>query len=146
MSEEDIPDIVETLRECAEDSRKVEGDYYADQFATDASVFDDAADAIEKLRAEIIRLNDEAAVIVTQTQRVMLLDANLTTEAINLLRAEIARLRLTDAEREAVERGYCSLMGVEDMSSECSRWDMEAAATLRGLLERLSNPPAADRP
>jgi len=44
---------------------------------------------------------------------------------------------LTDAEREAVERGYCSLMGVEDMSAECTRWDAEAAATLRGLLERL---------
>ena len=44
---------------------------------------------------------------------------------------------LTDAEREAIERGYCSLMGVEDMSAECTRWDAEAAATLRGLLERL---------
>ena len=43
---------------------------------------------------------------------------------------------LTDAEREAIERGYCSLMGVEDMSAECSRWDAEAAATLRGLLDR----------
>ena len=81
MIEEDISDIVEVLRECAEDSRKVEGDYYADQFATDASVFDDAAHAIEKLRDEIIRLNNEATVIVTQTQRVM---------------------RLTDAERAAV--------------------------------------------
>ena len=45
-------------------------------------------------------------------------------------------LTLTDAEREAVERGYCSLLGVEDMSAECSRWDAEAADTLRGLLER----------
>ena len=44
---------------------------------------------------------------------------------------------LTDAEREAIERGYCSLMGVEDMSAECTRWDAEAAAVLRGLLERL---------
>ena len=43
---------------------------------------------------------------------------------------------LTDAEREAIERGYCSLMGVEDMSAECTRWDAEAAAVLRGLLER----------
>ena len=125
MIEEDIPDIVETLRECAEDSRKVEGDYYADQFATDASVFDDAADAIEKLRDEIIRLNDEAAVIVTQTQRVMLLDANLTNEAINLLRAEITRLRLTDAERNAV-------------ALAAAHWAFKnQAGTLRGLLERL---------
>lgn len=45
-----MSDIVETLRECAEDSRKAEGDYYADQFATDASVFDEAADEIERLR------------------------------------------------------------------------------------------------
>jgi hypothetical protein len=44
--------------------------------------------------------------------------------------------KLTDAEREAIERGYCSLMGVQDMSVECTRWDMEAADTLRGLLER----------
>lgn len=47
-----------------------------------------------------------------------------------------ATLNLTDAEREAIERGYCSLMGVEDMSAECTRWDAEAAAVLRGLLER----------
>ena len=50
--------------------------------------------------------------------------------------AENATTGLTDAEREAVERGYCSLMGVEDMSAECSRWDAEAAAALRGLLDR----------
>jgi hypothetical protein len=91
MIEEDIPDIVETLRECAEDSRKVEGDYYADQFATDASVFDDAADAIEKLRDEI------------------------------------ARLRLTDAERKAVEWAVAA----------ASNFDHPADDTLRGLLERL---------
>lgn len=52
------------------------------------------------------------------------------------LELELATLRLTDEEREAIERGYCSLMGVEDMSAECSRWDAEAAATLRGLLDR----------
>jgi hypothetical protein len=58
-------DIVETLRECAEDSRKTEGDYYADQFATDASVFEDAANEIERLRngalasRETVRLTDE---------------------------------------------------------------------------------------
>ena len=58
MIEEDIPDIVETLRECAEDSRKVEGDYYADQFATDASVFDEAADEIERLRQVLSQKSD----------------------------------------------------------------------------------------
>ena len=40
------------------------------------------------------------------------------------LRAEIARLRLTDAEREAVEDFSCAV-------------DSKHAATLRGLLERL---------
>lgn len=79
MIEEDIPDIVETLRECAEDSRKVEGDYYADQFATDASVFDDAADAIEKLRLELS-------------------DAGKSNHPANPESST-----LTDAEREAVE-------------------------------------------
>lgn len=49
MSKED--DIVTTLRECAKDSRASEGDYYADQFATSAEVFDLAADEIERLRA-----------------------------------------------------------------------------------------------
>ena len=111
MIEEDISDIVEVLRECAEDSRKVEGDYYADQFATDASVFDDAAHAIEKLRDEIIRLNNEATVIVTQTQRVM---------------------RLTDAERAAV----ASCIADDEAATAYTR-----AATLRGLLERLGDTP-----
>ena len=109
MIEEDIPDIVEVLRECAEDSRKVEGDYYADQFATDASVFDDAAHAIEKLRDEIIRLNNEATVIVTQTQRVM---------------------RLTAAEREAVLAMACHC------DTRCGSEWVKLSATLRGLLER----------
>lgn len=47
------------------------------------------------------------------------------------LRAEIARLRLTDAEREAVE--YFAAF-------HCSprEGDAQAAATLRGLLERLA--------
>lgn len=50
---------------------------------------------------------------------------------------EIDRLRLTDAEREAVERACCSLGGVIDMSAECSAWDAEARQTLLLLLERL---------
>jgi hypothetical protein len=49
---------------------------------------------------------------------------------------EIERLRLTDEEREAIERGMCALDGVQDMSAECVRWDAEAVATLRSLLER----------
>lgn len=43
-------DIVADLRECAEDSRASEGDYYADQYATAPEIFDRAADEIERLR------------------------------------------------------------------------------------------------
>ena len=52
--------------------------------------------------------------------------------------AEIQRLRLTDAEREAVERACCSLGGVVDMSAECTEWDADARLTLLSLLERMS--------
>lgn len=47
------------------------------------------------------------------------------------LRAEIDRLRLTDAEREAVEQAVAFYQG--------SGW---SASTLRGLLERLSSSPS----
>ena len=43
-------DIVADLRECAAESRAVEGDYYADQFATAPEIFERAADEIERLR------------------------------------------------------------------------------------------------
>jgi hypothetical protein len=51
--------------------------------------------------------------------------------------AEIQRLRLTDAEREAVERACCVLGGVVDMSAQCSEWDADARQTLLSLLERM---------
>jgi hypothetical protein len=44
---------------------------------------------------------------------------------------------LTDAEREAIERGICSLVGVEDVSADAGLMDDAAACTLRELLERL---------
>jgi hypothetical protein len=50
----------------------------------------------------------------------------------------IERLRLTDEEREALERGICSLTGVEDLS-ECAD-PMDDACTIRGLLKRLGGP------
>ena len=43
-------DIVADLRECAAESRDLEGDYYADQFATAPEIFERAADEIERLR------------------------------------------------------------------------------------------------
>lgn len=87
-------DIVADLRECAAESRDLEGDYYADQFATAPEIFERAADEIE-------------------------------------------RLRLTDAERDAVELAIDSMSGVEDISASWSQREMAAIATLRGLLERL---------
>lgn len=57
---------------------------------------------------------------------------------VRRLMDEIARLRITDEEREAIERGYYALTGVEDMSVECVRRDAEAADTLRKLLARLA--------
>ena len=52
-------------------------------------------------------------------------------------REEIARLRLTDAEREALNRGIDALYGVEDVSDGACRRDDAAARTLLALLERL---------
>jgi hypothetical protein len=43
-------DIVAGLRECAAESRDLEGDYYADQFATAPEIFERAADEIDRLR------------------------------------------------------------------------------------------------
>ena len=43
-------DIVAALRECAAESRDLEGDYYADQFATAPEIFERAADEIDRLR------------------------------------------------------------------------------------------------
>ena len=64
-------------------------------------------------------------------------DANLT-----FLRSEVARLRLTDAEREAVEATIVDLDGGANFNEQ-RFWPMlakrlrERSATLRGLLERL---------
>ena len=60
-------DIVADLRECAAESRDLEGDYYADQFATAPEIFERAADEIERLRltdeerAAVARAADGAA-------------------------------------------------------------------------------------
>ena len=50
------------------------------------------------------------------------------------LRAEIARMRITDAEREAVTAAVRIIDNYED---EMDGFSSHAAATLRGLLERL---------
>ena len=98
-----------------------------------SDLMEEAADEIERLRsayaAAIHRLADEIPRL--RSQPCPYVAGNVTKHCT------LTPFTLTDAEREAIERGYCSLMGVEDMSAECSRWDAEAAATLRGLLERL---------
>lgn len=55
-------------------------------------------------------------------------DADWTPQELIDARAEIARLRLTDAEREAVEAAW------RESYSDGPLWNH--AATLRGLLER----------
>lgn len=51
---------------------------------------------------------------------------------------EIARLRLTDKEREAVEWASKTLcVGWHDLAPEDKQRTRDAAATLRSLLERL---------
>lgn len=59
----------------------------------------------------------------------MMLKEASPQQEIERLRAEIARLRLTEAEREAVELAYSRLTADTHYAS--------VAATLRGLLERL---------
>ena len=53
-------DIINELRECAEDSRASEGDYYADQFATAPEIFERAAAEIERLRWRVMTLESAA--------------------------------------------------------------------------------------
>lgn len=89
MNEGDIKDIVATLRECAEDSRKVEGDYYADQFATDASVFDDAADEIERLRLT----DKERAAIGWAIMECEAMPTEMSREAADTLRSLLERTK-----------------------------------------------------
>lgn len=65
-------------------------------------------------------------------------DADWTPQELIDARAEIARLRLTDAERESIERqaNYMArtAQGAGDIYSADLR--SQEAATLRGLLER----------
>ena len=67
--------------------------------------------------------------------------ARLASDECPSLRGEVVPLyrspTLTDAEREAIERGIDSLLGVEDMSAGAGTADDAAACLLRSLLERL---------
>ena len=61
-------------------------------------------------------------------------------EQLEQAASEIESLRLTAVEREAIERGICSLVGVEDLSPTAGESDDAAACTLRSLLDRLEMP------
>ena len=63
-------------------------------------------------------------------------DADWTPQELIDARSEIERLRLTDAERQAVKLAIDSMSGVEDISASWSQRGMAAIATLRGLLDR----------
>lgn len=56
-----------------------------------------------------------------------------------LLAWKSSKEKLTDEEREAVDMAIDSLRGVEDVSAGASSRADAAAATLRGLLERLTD-------
>ena len=59
------------------------------------------------------------------------------SQRIGGLESEIARLRLTDEEREAVEWASKTLcVGWHDLAAGDKQRTRDAAATLRGLLER----------
>ena len=93
-----------------------------------------AANEIVSLRAEIVRLH---GVIEEQTGRAEwnYECATRCEEKVIQRDAEIARLRLTDAEREAVE--WCAKHARLTIG-------VDRAATLRGLLSRTGDYPAAD--
>jgi hypothetical protein len=101
--------LAQRLRVLADDSRKVYGLHAADC----AAAMDDAASHIELLEAASSSSGSALAVIDSGFRNAV---------------AEIARLRITDAEREAVETA-CRLAAFNDGGT--------VAATLRGLLERL---------
>jgi hypothetical protein len=58
------------------------------------------------------------------------------TPSYEELQAEIERLRLTDAEREAVRRAIDTLGGIEDLLADAGIKDDAALRSLRGLLDR----------
>jgi hypothetical protein len=99
MTEEQLDEIVAMLRACHADAVESEGDYYADQFSFRGG--GEAADAIEWLRREVLRL------------------------------------RLTDSERQAIAAGLGALERLYEDSPPISRPICEQyAPTLRGLLDR----------
>ena len=84
-----------------------------------------------------VRLRKWAGVVPVPPAVTAMEDAAYEVERLQreLTRAWAAA-RLTDEEREAIERGIDSLVGVQDMSAEAGTADDAAACTLRELIER----------
>jgi hypothetical protein len=163
MTDEQLDEIVAMLRACHADAVDSEGDYYADQFSFRGG--GEAADAIEWLRREVLRLrltDDEEEAIRAALGWLLWCEQNHQIgdggrKDIAALRgmldrtnhdaaAEIERLRLTDAEREAIAAGLGALERLYEDSPPISRPIYEEhAPTLRGLLERASttSPPGS---
>ena len=104
-------------------------------------------DIVERLRnwrsvhlARLHLLMEEAADEIERLSRTGSNDAKTGDDAVECCKHGEKcpeRERLTDAEREAVERAADALGGVDDWSPDESDKDDKAVATLRGLLERL---------
>lgn len=105
-------------------------------------LMDEAANEIARLRgdAEVARLRLEAAQEEIARLREAILrladqDATLSVSGGNVIVTMDATL--TDEERGAVQRAIDALVGIEDFSPGAVSADASAAATLRGLLERM---------
>jgi hypothetical protein len=95
----------------------------AEQEGEPLALLDEAADEIERLRShvELLEASSKAS-----HSTIMLLDS-----AVKNMAAEIERLRLTDAEREAIVTALAFLREEADEPGVA-----QDADTLRGLLER----------
>lgn len=116
--------------------------------------YDDVADEIERLRAEIARLRitdaDEMSDTATLVAALRILardihcEDGVATQCITEAADTIERLRLTDAEREAIATAKAALHTAylqaegNGLSGKASRYE-QADMTLRGLLERTRN-------
>ena len=97
-----------------------------------ASLERGAADDIVRLRWRLQICENVVARLLLENERLRTLSTLATPSQCNV------HPRLTDEEREAVERAVDALTGVEDWSADVVAKDSQAAATIRNLLARLS--------
>jgi hypothetical protein len=104
--------------------------------AHEGRLFDEAAGEIERLRGdlEVRRLQLEAAAGEAERERLQPADSGYTA---GISAGADSKPTLTDEERASVVRAIETLEGVEYLDAFSTKNDATAAATLRGLLERL---------